>query len=174
MIFLNPIFRSMQESEQARLGGQGMPVKRIAAERAEELLGMLMDVIAEEGFASLKVSDLAQRLRCSTSTLYRIAPSKESLVLLAFRQWADDSLREILAEAERCPTPSDRARSYYLTTIGRVGALSEKFRADVSAYESTRHLYGDMAEQYAIQLAHYVNEAIRAGEIRQFNAAFLA
>jgi AcrR family transcriptional regulator len=151
-----------------------MPGKRLAAERTDELLMQIMDVIAVEGFASLKVADLARRLRCSTSTLYRISPSKESLILTAITHWADWSLEAMKLEAEKSPTAAERARAYYHITVRSASTLSPAFRADVSYFASTQRLYISMIERQAEQFMAYMNEAVESGEVRPINVRFLA
>lgn len=57
------------------------PVKMTARRLA--LFDALVALILDEGFAHLTLDDLAARLHCSKSTLYRLADSKEQLVRAA-------------------------------------------------------------------------------------------
>src|SRR5437764_8692398 len=58
----------------------GTPVRRQSARQAE-LLDRLRDLFLAEGFAHFTLDDLAARLRCSKSTLYALAGSKEQLAV---------------------------------------------------------------------------------------------
>ena len=53
--------------------------------RRTELFDALIDLFLSEGFAHLTLDDIAARLRCSKSTLYTLAGSKEQLVRAAIR-----------------------------------------------------------------------------------------
>ena len=46
-------------------------------------------IIAERGFSQVTIAELARELHCSAATLYKIAPSKDSLILLAIARWAE-------------------------------------------------------------------------------------
>ena len=67
--------------------------KRLDDARRDELLDGVMQIIGERGFSQVTVAELARELKCSAATLYKIAPSKDSLVLLAFCRWGDVGLR---------------------------------------------------------------------------------
>ena len=149
-----------------------MSPRRVAAGRTDELLDGVMAIIAGEGFASLKVSDLARRLNCSTGTLYRIAPSKESLVIAAISRWAEASLLKMTAEAETAASAAARARRFYELLIEDTFRLSEKMRADVVRFESTRRLYQEFSDRAIRQHAVYLDEAIAAGEVRPIDTGF--
>ena len=62
---------------------------RLANGRREELLDGVMDIISQRGFSQVRISDIARELRCSAASLYKIAPNKDSLVLLAIGRWAE-------------------------------------------------------------------------------------
>ena len=69
--------------------------KRLDEDRRVEVLDGVMRIIAERGFSDVQMAEVARELRCSASTLYKIAPSKESLVLLAIGRWGDVTLDAI-------------------------------------------------------------------------------
>ena len=54
--------------------------RRLTA-RQRALLADLEALFLAEGFAAFTLDDLAGRLRCSKSTLYALAPSKEQLAV---------------------------------------------------------------------------------------------
>ena len=72
--------------------------KRLANGRAEELLDGVMRIVAARGFSELKMSDLARELHCSVATLYKLAPSKTDLVILALA-----AVGRAPARRYRCP-----------------------------------------------------------------------
>jgi AcrR family transcriptional regulator len=48
-------------------------------DRRDDLLARVVDIFLSNGFSSVTISALAQQLRCSKVTLYRVAPAKEQL-----------------------------------------------------------------------------------------------
>ncbi|MCW2831243.1 MAG: TetR family transcriptional regulator, partial [Aeromicrobium sp.] len=58
-----------------------MPEQRVATVRTSAVLDAMLEMILVEGFLSVSMADAARRLRCSKSTLYAIAASKEQLLV---------------------------------------------------------------------------------------------
>ncbi len=88
--------------------------KRLAKGRRDELLDGVMGIIAARGFSGVRVSELAAELHCSVASLYKIAPSKDSLVLLAIGRWQELTFANLELCAERGTTASERARCYFI------------------------------------------------------------
>ena len=99
--------------------------KRLDEHRRDDLLDAVMTIVAERGFSHVTIAELARELHCSAATLYKIAPSKDSLVLLAIARWADVTFFDMEARSAKGKTASERARVYF-----RVGA--ERTRAAVA------------------------------------------
>ncbi len=149
--------------------------KRLDEDRRNELLDGVMRIIGERGFSQVTVAELARELHCSAATLYKIAPSKDSLVLLAFSRWADVAFADLEARAARGKTPSARARKYFRAGADRLQPLSLTFFADVAHYESTRLAWRTaVVDRYINRFVELVGEAEKAGEIRRVNLYFLA
>ena len=55
--------------------------------RQLDLLDRLVDLMAAEGFARFTLDDLALRMRCSKTTLYALADSKQGLVVEVVKQY---------------------------------------------------------------------------------------
>src|SRR3978361_1217024 len=58
-----------------------------ALARREELLDELVTLVLAEGFGAFTLDELARRLRCSKSTLYGLAASKEQLVVAVVKRF---------------------------------------------------------------------------------------
>jgi AcrR family transcriptional regulator len=158
----------------ARIRRGGLKVrKRLDDDRRDELLDGVMTIIAERGFSDVQMAEMARVLRCSASTLYKIAPSKESLVLLAIGRWGDVTLDMIEKRARRGATAMDRARRYFMGAAERLQPLSLAFRADVERFESTRIAYQAISDRFVDRFVELLDEAVAAGEIRPLNTRFL-
>jgi AcrR family transcriptional regulator len=149
--------------------------RRLDGDRRDELLDGVMRIIAERGFSQVTIAELARELRCSAATLYKIAPSKDSLVLLAVGRWADVTFADMEARSAKGKTASERARVYFRVGAERTRPLSLTFYGDIGRYESTRMAWWTVVvERYIDRFVELVTLAEEAGEIRPANTHLLA
>ena len=149
--------------------------RRLDDERREELLDGVMRIIAARGFSVVLISEIARELHCSVATLYKMAPSKDSLVLLAIARWGELTLARLEVSARQGTTASDRARRYFRAGAESTRPLSLAFYADIERYESTRLAWWTgVVERYLNRFVELVRLAEAAGEVRPVNIRFLA
>jgi AcrR family transcriptional regulator len=142
--------------------------------RREELLDGVMAIVAARGFSDVRTAHLARDLHCSESSLYKIAPSKDSLIVLAISHWGEVTLASMEAQA-RGKTASDRARAYFRAGARHTRTLSPAFYADMERFESARLAWWtSVVEPYLDRFVELVQMAEDAGEIRPVNIRFLA
>ncbi|MUL47275.1 TetR/AcrR family transcriptional regulator [Mycobacterium sp. CBMA293] len=142
--------------------------------RRTELFDALIALFLDEGFAHLTLDDIAGRLRCSKSTLYTLAGSKEQLVRAAtvqfFRQATDD--------VERLVADVDGARARitaYLSAVGSVlDAASDQYMVDLDAFAPARSVYEKNTQIAARRVQQMIAEGVASGEFRDVHAAFAA
>lgn len=151
-----------------------MARRPMTKEQSEALLDRMFAIMSVDGFASLKMAELARALGCSPNTLYKLAPTRESLFALLLRRWLDGVLDAALEKAEQVESPAARARTYYRAAMGDIASVSQQFRLDVAAFGSTRMVWADASAKFVGQFADFINMAIEAGEVRPINARFLA
>lgn len=133
-----------------------------------------MRIISAEGFSALKVADLASQLHCSVATLYKIASSKDSLIVLAIVRWGERILEDIEVRAEQGASALDRARAYFRAGAESVRPLSLAFFTDVERFESTRLAWRTtIADRYIDRFVELVLAAQDAGEVRPVSPRFL-
>lgn len=146
----------------------------MTSEKAEALLDGIFEIIAAEGFADLKMSDLARRLGCSPNTLYKFARTKESLLTLVIRRWTDGVLASALERAEKLDSPAARARAYYQAITTDMDRVSPQLRKDITHFDSTAMVWVNGSDKFVTQFADYLAQAIAAGEARSMHPRFLA
>ncbi|MEV6333697.1 TetR/AcrR family transcriptional regulator [Nocardia vinacea] len=145
-----------------------------ATRRRTELFDALVDLFLTEGFAHLTLDEIAARLRCSKSTLYTLAGSKEQLVRAAtvhfFRRATDDvetGIASITDARERITA--------YLSAVGTaLAAASDRFMADLSGFAPAREIYEKNTRIAARRVRELIDEGVAAGEFRDVHAAFAA
>ncbi len=134
-----------------------------------------MQMIAERGFDDLRVAEVASELHCSVASLYKIAPSKDSLVMLAISEWGRRELAAIDQQASKLKDPAKRARGYFQAGARSMHNFSSAFRRDVDRYESTRLQWQTaVADPFIDRFTELLKDGIAAGEIRPLNTRFVA
>jgi AcrR family transcriptional regulator len=141
--------------------------------RSHELLGKIESLILAEGFSQLRIGALAAHLRCSRSTLYKLAPSKDELIALVFQRYLDGALAEAKAEAEPIADQAERI-TRFLDVIGRWQAKgSDTFWRDVRDHPEASEVLSEMRAQGYRTIQGYLDEGIAAGRFRPANTAFI-
>jgi len=148
--------------------------RRLDDERRQELLDGVMRIIAARGFSGVQISGMARELQCSAATLYKIAASKDSLVLLAIARWGELTFADLEARAAKGETASERARAYFRAGAESLHPMSLAFYADIARFESTRLVWRTtVVDRYIDRFVELVQGAEDAGEIRPVNVRFL-
>jgi AcrR family transcriptional regulator len=166
-----------QHSEKRRFKGareaKTVP-RRLDDKRRAELLDGVMRIIAARGFAEVQVSEMARELHCSVATLYKIAASKDSLVLLAIARWGELTFAHLETRAASGNTASERARAYFRAGAESLHPMSLTFYADIARFESTRLAWRTaIVDRYIDRFVELVRGAEDAGEVRRVNVRFL-
>nr|MCW2727067.1 TetR family transcriptional regulator [Aeromicrobium sp.] len=143
-----------------------MTEQRGATARTSTLLGELIPVILAEGFSDLSMADVARRLRCSKSTLYGIAASKEQLLIAVVRTFFRDATDRVEASLARAATPMDRIRVYLGAISVELAPASPAFFADVQAFAPAREIYRDNTRAAADRVRQLVADADPSADAR--------
>ncbi|MBJ7339412.1 TetR/AcrR family transcriptional regulator [Mycolicibacterium sp.] len=142
--------------------------------RRTRLFDDLLGLFLAEGFSHLTLDDIASRLRCSKSTLYTLAASKDELVgrvTVHFFKRATNAVEAALARTEN---PGERV-SAYLTAVGDALAVaSEAFMADLSAFAPAREVYEANTRAAAGRVRQLIEEGVGDGAYREVHASFAA
>jgi AcrR family transcriptional regulator len=151
---------------------RGMSVSQTPRHR--ELLDELVELVLAEGFGTLTIADLAQRLRCSKSTLYGLGHSKEQVlvnVLVRFFQRATERIEgRIAIETE----PDARIVAYLRGVADELRPASTAFMADLAGHPSARDVYRRNTRIAARRVRQLVDEGAEQGAFRPVHAAFVA
>jgi AcrR family transcriptional regulator len=144
-----------------------------ATARRSQLLDELIDLFLAEGFLAFGVGDLAARLRCSRSTIYLVAGSKEQIVLAAVRAFFRRAAERIEAQVELEPDPGARLAVYLTAVAGELSPASERFYAELQAYPPAAEIYEDNTRRAARRVQDLVTAGVEAGTLRPIDASFV-
>ncbi|MBF6101168.1 TetR/AcrR family transcriptional regulator [Nocardia cyriacigeorgica] len=145
-----------------------------ATRRRTELFDELVELFLAEGFAHLTLDAIAARLRCSKSTLYTLAGSKEQLVTAATVRFFKRATATVEAEVSATTGSLERIAAY-LTAVGEALAVaSDRFMADLAAFTPAREVYERNTRIAARRVQELIDEGVATGEFRGVYAAFAA
>ena len=113
-----------------------------ALRKQQELVERLIDVFLREGFMELSIDDMARRLRCSKTTIYGVAESKQQVIAVVVRGFfrrATERVEQTIEPVDAAST--ERIRAYLMAIATELAPASPEFFADLDAYAPTREIY---------------------------------
>lgn len=157
--------RSVAETSLARRGG---PTPRQA-----DLLSRLEDLFLRDGFAEFTLDGLAARLRCSKSTLYALAPSKEQLAVKVVSHYFKRATVLVETRVAEASGARDRIVAYLTAAADALRPASRTFINDIADFPPTRATYEANARAAAERIRSFVGDGVREGVFRDVHAALI-
>ena len=143
-----------------------------ATRRQTRLFDELLDLFLTEGFSRLTLDEIAARLRCSKSTLYTLAASKDELVRRVTVHFFKRATTAVEATVAQTANPRDRVAAY-LTAVGaELAVASEVIMADMNAFAPAREVYEANTAAAAARVRQLIEDGVDAGVYRMVNASF--
>lgn len=140
-------------------------------DRREKLLDQLEEIFLEHGFSSLTIDDLCRRLRCSKTTLYSVADSREQIIQAATRHFFAKTTATVEREVADEPDPGRRIIRYLNGVGTAMQRNSVEFYVDMVSYEPTEAIYRLNSEAAARRVRGFIEEGVRSGYFRAADAA---
>lgn len=141
--------------------------------RGAELLDHLIDLYLADGFLAFGMGELASRLRCSRSSLYLVASSKEQIIVTAVRRYFQRAAERIEARVEAQPNTGLRLQAYLDAVSDELAPASEQFYADLAEYPPARDLYEENTRRAGQRVQDIISAGVAAGTLRPVNARFV-
>jgi AcrR family transcriptional regulator len=142
--------------------------------RRQGLLDDLETLFLAEGFSTLTVDELCRRLRCSKSTLYTVADSREQIVQAVVRHFFARSTAEVEAQLD----PEDSAATRIVTYLAAVGEAMKRnsyaFYADMVTYRPTAEIYRLNSQAATRRVQQLIEDGVREGAFRPTDASLAA
>lgn len=145
-----------------------------ATARQTELFDALVALFLAEGFAHLTLDEIAARLRCSKSTLYALAGSKEQLVQAATVHFFRSATETVEARVDAVVGARARIAAYLEAVGAALDPASDQFMADLDAFAPARAIYEKNTRIAARRVRELIADGVAAGEFRDVHAAFAA
>lgn len=142
--------------------------------RQAELLSRLEALFLAEGFVHFTLDDLACRLRCSKSTLYALARSKEQLATAVVAGYFRGAGARLEAAVSERTDARERVGAYLTGIADELRPARPAFFADLATFEPARAEYEANA-RFAVGRIHaFISEGVAQGVFGGVHAAFVA
>ncbi|WP_072691065.1 TetR/AcrR family transcriptional regulator [Rhodococcus marinonascens] len=145
-----------------------------ATRRRTELFDALVDLFLSEGFAHLTLDDVASRLRCSKSTLYTLARSKEQLVRAATVHFFRRATEDVETHIAAISGARERITEYLSAVGSALSPASDQFMTDLDACPPARVVYEQNTKIAAGRVQQLIADGVACGDFRGVHAAFAA
>ena len=151
-----------------------IPADARLTRRQAELLDQLEALFLAEGFARFTLDDLAERLRCSKSTLYALAESKERLAVRVikhfFRKATDAVESQTFTEAD----PALRVTAYLSAVARALAPAGPAFHRDLDSFAPGREVYERNTALAADRVRELIAEGVARGRFRDVHPTLIA
>jgi TetR/AcrR family fatty acid metabolism transcriptional regulator len=157
--------RESQESNSsphAAVGGDTAPGR--SSDKYQRILDAAIAVIAEKGFFTARISDIAARADVADGTVYLYFKSKEEILMKAIHAAFDGFMRHARIELAKITSPEQQLRRLahlHLEAMGSNRNAAIVFQMELR--QSTRFLE-EFSHHHMVEYLALVREAIRRGQ----------
>jgi AcrR family transcriptional regulator len=150
------------------------PRETAMTRRQAELLDQLETLFLSDGFARFTLEDLAVRLRCSKSTLYALAGSKEQLALRVIRHFFRKATVAVEARTFTVQDPALRVTAYLTAVAAALAPAGAAFHRDLEAFPPGREVYERNTALAADRVRELIAEGVAQGRFREVHPTLVA
>ncbi|EFL11201.1 TetR family transcriptional regulator [Streptomyces sp. AA4] len=148
--------------------------RRRPTARQQALLRDLEALFLAEGFAGFTLDDLAARLRCSKSTLYALAPSKEQLAVKVVAHFFRDAAERLEKRIAGIDDARELIGEYLSGVSEHLNRASPEFMADIAAFAPARDTYQLNSRAAARRIRAFIDKGVADGVFRDVHARLVA
>ncbi|WP_328988603.1 TetR/AcrR family transcriptional regulator [Kribbella sp. NBC_01245] len=142
--------------------------------RQSELLDRLLSLFLTQGFSRFTLDDLAAELRCSKTTLYALAPSKEQLAVEVVKHYFKNATAEVESTVARQSRHDRRIAAYLNAVADALRPASRTFLDDVSTFAPARSVYERNTRIAADRVRALIEDGITSNAFRPVDINFAA
>jgi AcrR family transcriptional regulator len=142
--------------------------------RQAELLDQLEELFLAEGFSRFTLEDLALRLRCSKSTLYTLAGSKEQLAHRVVKHFFRKATAAVEADTVTEGDPARRVAAYLSAVARALAPAGPAFHRDLDSFPPGREVYEHNTAAAAERVRSLIADGVAQGRFREVHPALIA
>ncbi|MCU1670842.1 MAG: TetR family transcriptional regulator [Blastococcus sp.] len=158
----------------ARTTAGDRPGQAAMTRRQAELLDQLEALFLADGFARFTLDDLAVRLRCSKSTLYTLAGSKEQLALRVIRHFFRKATVAVEAGTFTVKDPALRVTAYLTAVAAALAPAGPAFHRDLDSFPPGREVYERNTALAADRVRELIADGVAQGRFREVHPTLVA
>lgn len=147
---------------------------RGATRRQGEVFDQILALFLAEGFRELTIDALAARLRCSKSTLYALAGTRDELIRLVVVHFFRRATERVEAALGEATDPRARLVAYLDAVAAQLRPASAAFYDDMAASPAAREIYERNTAAAARRVEELVADGVMAGAFRPVHVGFVA
>ncbi len=141
---------------------------------ADAFLDELTTLFLKEGIRDLTIAELAQRMRCSRTRLYEIAPTKEQIFCVVVDRFFRFALEKGKSQAQSAADPTAALVNSLAVGVRESARTSVAFLRDVEASADARHLYDEYQHARTTHFSELIEAGASRGVFVECNAAVVA
>src|SRR3954465_1416064 len=142
--------------------------------RQAELLDQLEQLFLADGFARFTLDDLALRLRCSKSTLYALAQSKEQLAHRVIKQFFRKATASVEEQTVTEADPALRVTAYLNAVARALSPAGPAFHRDLDSFPPGREVYERNTAAAADRVRELIADGVAQGRFREVHPGLIA
>ncbi|WP_329068058.1 TetR/AcrR family transcriptional regulator [Amycolatopsis sp. NBC_01480] len=151
-----------------------LEARRRPTARQQVLLAELETLFLAEGFAGFTLDDLAARLRCSKSTLYALAPSKEQLAVKVVAHFFRGAAERIEERIDGIDDARKLIGEYLAGVSAHLNRASAAFMTDIGEFAPARDTYQLNSRAAARRIRAFIDKGVADGVFRDVHARLVA
>ncbi len=142
--------------------------------RQTEIFAELVKLYLARGFAGFTLEQAAAELRCSKSTIYALAGSREQLVRAVVVSFFRDAAERVEERLSSVIDPVLRVAAYLDAVADELRPASAAFMDDVAAFPPAREIYERNTAIATQRVRELIVDGIDAGVFRDVPSVFIA
>lgn len=142
--------------------------------RQEEVLDVVEQVFLREGLRAVRIGPLAAEARCSRSTLYELAPSKEELLLIVLDRMMNRIMSRGVEAIRRESDPVEQIRAMLTSGALDFAPLGPRFMEAVRDYPPAKLLFDRRIADSRDAFELLVRQGVSAGDYRPVDPRVVA
>jgi AcrR family transcriptional regulator len=156
------------------VGGRQVPRDGQLTGRQRALLAELEELFLAEGFLGFTLDDLAAKTRCSKSTFYALAASKEQLAVRVVTRFFKGAADMLEARTTGLADPRELIGEYLAGISEYLNRASAAFMRDINDFAPARAAYELNGRAAAAQIREFIKQGVGEGVFREVHATLIA
>jgi AcrR family transcriptional regulator len=162
------------DSSAPRRGNRPTPLAPLPSQRLQRVLVEVEALFLAEGFMQWNTTDIAERVKCSKTSLYQLAPTRDGLVQLIVDRYLSDMRMQGRRAAEEAGGWNEAVRAFLDAAVSGLRRSSQAFLRDLSALPTTRERVREHQRQRMSDIEHLLRAGIKAGAFHGFHPRVLS